>query len=91
MQNPNSNLLVLARAIKLVDTEEPGQRLDNWGHLDPREAAGIAKQTEVKQLLLTHFDSGNYVSLKERREAEAAAKEIFKNTICAYDDLEVEL
>jgi len=68
-----------------------GQRLENWGHLDPREAADIAKQAEAKQLLLTHFDASNYVSLEERREAEVAAKEIFKNTICAYDDFEVEL
>lgn len=70
---------------------KPGQRLENWGHLDPRQAAEIAKQAEVKHLLLTHFDAGNYVRLEDRREAEAAAKEIFKNTICAYDDLEVEL
>lgn len=84
----------LARDADLLITEsslKPGQRLENWGHLDPREAAEIAKQAEVKQLLLTHFDAGNYVSLEDRREAEAAAKEIFKNTICAYDDLEVEL
>jgi ribonuclease BN (tRNA processing enzyme) len=84
----------LARGAELLITEsslKPGQRLENWGHLDPREAATIAKQAKVKQLLLTHFDAGNYVSLEERREAEAAAKEIFKNTICAYDDFEVEL
>jgi ribonuclease BN (tRNA processing enzyme) len=71
----------LARDADLLITEsslKPGQRLENWGHLDPREAAEIAKQAEVKQLLLTHFDAGNYVSLEDRREAEAAAKEIFK-------------
>ena len=81
----SADLLITESSLKL------GQRLEEWGHMDPREAAGIAKQAEVKQLLLTHFDAGNYVSLEERREAEAAAKEIFKNTVCAYDDLEVEL
>jgi ribonuclease BN (tRNA processing enzyme) len=88
------SLRELARDADLLITEsslKPGQRLEDWGHLDPREAAEIAKEAEVKQLLLTHFDAGNYASLEERREAEVAAKEIFKNTICAYDDLEVEL
>ena len=89
-----NSLLELAHDADLLITEsslKPGQRLEDWGHLDPREAAEIAKQAEVKKLLLTHFDAGNYVRLEERREAEAAAKEIFKNTICAYDDFEVEL
>jgi ribonuclease BN (tRNA processing enzyme) len=88
------NLRELARGADLLITEsslKPGQKLEGWGHLDPREAAEIAKQAKVKLLLLTHFDAGNYVSLEERREAEAAAKEIFKNTICAYDDFEVKL
>jgi ribonuclease BN (tRNA processing enzyme) len=84
----------LAREADLLITEsslKPGQRLEGWGHLDPREAAEVAKQAGVRQLLLTHFDVGNYVRLEDRCEAEAAAKEIFKNTVCAYDDLEVEL
>ena len=88
------SLSELARDADLLITESSlkvGQRLEGWGHMDPREAAEIAKQAEVKQLLLTHFDAGNYVSLKERREAEVAAKEIFKSTICAYDNFEVEL
>jgi len=88
------NLRELARGVDLLITEsslKPGQRLENWGHMDPREAAEIAKQAEAKQLLLTHFDAGNYISLEERHEAEVVAKETFKNTVCAYDDLEVQL
>jgi ribonuclease BN (tRNA processing enzyme) len=88
------SLRELANKADLLITEsslKPGQRLENWGHLDPWEAADIAKQAEVKQLFLTHFDAGNYVSLEDRREAETAAKAIFKNTTCAYDDFEVEL
>jgi hypothetical protein len=37
------------------------------------------------------LDVGNFVGLEGRREAEAVAKEIFKDTIHAYDDFEVEL
>ena len=88
------NLLELARDADLLITEsslKPGQKLENWGHLDPREAADVAKQARVKKLLLTHFDAGNYVSLEERREAEEVAKEVFKNTVCAFDDLKIEL
>ena len=88
------NLLELARGADLLITEsslKPGQKLEHWGHLDPMEAAEIAKQAKAKQLLLTHFDVANYVRLEDRQEAEIAARKIFKNTMCAYDDLQVEL
>ena len=60
-------------------------------HLNPKDAANVAKQAKAKQLVLTHFDSNFYRTMKDRFEAEAAAKEIFKNTIRAYDGLEIEL
>jgi ribonuclease BN (tRNA processing enzyme) len=84
----------LARGADLLITEsslKPGQRLEAWGHLDPAEAAKIAKQAGVKLLVLTHFDAGNYRSMEERCEAEVAAKAIFQKSVCAYDGFEVEL
>ncbi|PIS39236.1 MAG: sulfohydrolase, partial [Candidatus Nealsonbacteria bacterium CG08_land_8_20_14_0_20_38_20] len=39
----------------------------------------------------THFDSGNYKTIKERKEAEKIAKTIFKNTTVAVDGLEIKL
>jgi len=56
----------------------------------PEEAANIARQSNAKQLVLTNFDANMYRTLKDRCEAETAAKRIFKNTIHAYDGLEVE-
>jgi len=41
--------------------------------------------------VLTHFDANIYRTLKDHCEAENAAKRKFKNTIHAYDGLELNL
>lgn len=53
-------------------------------HLTARQAASIAKEAEVKKLILTHF-SARYLNLKE---FENEARPIFPNTYAA-DDLKV--
>lgn len=50
-------------------------------HLTAKQAAEIAKEAEVKQLILTHF-SARYLNLKA---FEAEAKTIFPNTFIAED------
>jgi ribonuclease BN (tRNA processing enzyme) len=62
---------------------------DNWGHLDPIQAATLAKEENVKKLLLTHFSPEYYPTVENRKNAESNAQEIFPNTTAATDDLEV--
>lgn len=62
-----------------------------WGHVAPTQAASLAKEAGVKQLILTHFDASLYTTLEKRKTAEKKAREIFPNTISATDDLIVSL
>jgi ribonuclease BN (tRNA processing enzyme) len=62
-----------------------------WGHSNPEEAAGVAREARCKKLFLTHFSASRYVTLKDRRRAEKAARKIFKNTIAARDDMVVKV
>lgn len=64
---------------------------DNWGHTDPIQIAGFAKETGVKKLVLTHFDAHLYDTLEKRKEAEKKARKIFPNTIAATDDSILEI
>lgn len=64
---------------------------DPWGHVDPIQAATLAKRANVKKLILTHFDASIYTSIENRKEAEKKAKRIFPNTITARDDMIVNL
>lgn len=50
-------------------------------HLTAKQAAGIAKEANAQQLILTHF-SARYQNL---REMEAEAKSVFPNTSMAED------
>lgn len=68
-----------------------GQYYKNWPHLNPEEAAKIAKEAKVKKVVLTHFDANIYQTLEERKEAQKIAKTIFKNTISAIDDMKIEI
>lgn len=60
-------------------------------HLNPQDAAVLAKRSNVKTLCLMHFDPGRYPSLSSRAEAEAEAKKIFPNAIAATDGYELTL
>lgn len=61
---------------------------DDWGHFDPMLAGTLAKESNVQQLILTHFGAHPYTSLNDRKWAEAEAKKIFPKTIAATDDFE---
>lgn len=88
------NFKELSQDVDLLITEctlKSDQKTSEWSHLTPEQGAKIAKETGVKKLILTHFDSNIYQTLKERKEAEKVAKTIFENTIAAFDNLEINL
>jgi len=69
----------------------PGKSLGEWGHTEPLEAARLAKETGVKQLVLTHFAANIYTSLKQREEAGRQACKIFPQAQVAFDGLILEV
>ncbi len=88
------NLLKLAKNADLLISEcslKPGVHMPEWPHLNPEQAALLAKKVKAKRLALFHFDADQYKSLKERKSAEIIAKKIFKNIIIAQDGMEVKL
>lgn len=88
------NLHLLARKADLLLAEcsfLSGMRNENWPHLNPEDAASVALKAGTGRLALIHFDAFLYKNLKQRGEAEAAAKKIFPNTFASRDDLKIEL
>jgi len=89
-----NNMLHLSKKADILITEcalKPRQQYIEWPHLNPEDAARVAKKMRVGKLLLTHFDAISYKTFKERKEAEKTAKKIFPNTIACYDGLEIEI
>ncbi|MEW6063378.1 MAG: ribonuclease Z [Nanoarchaeota archaeon] len=87
-----NNCLKLAKDSDLLICEstylnELEKKAEEYKHLTPREAATIAKKTNVKRLILTHF-SQRY---KEEDELKKEAKKMFSNVECARDFMEVEI
>ena len=78
----DADLLICECSNKINETP------DTWGHLDPVLAATLAKESGVKQLLLTHFNAAIYPTLEDRIWAEDEAKKIFHNTTAARDGME---
>ncbi len=56
-------------------------------HATVKDAAEIAKKSQVKELILTHF-SRRY---KDTKELEDEAKAVFENTTAAYDFMRIKL
>jgi len=88
------NLSFLARGADLFISEcslKSGQKKSKWPHLNPQQAAGIAKISRCKQLALVHFDASLYLNKADREEAGRAARRIFRNTVAANDGLTIDL
>lgn len=64
---------------------------DTWGHVGPIEAGKLAKDANVKTLILNHFDASLYTTLDDREKAEKEAQAIFPNTLVATDDMIITL
>jgi len=88
------NLSLLAKGADILITESslaPGKVDNNWPHLNPQQAARVAKDAKVKRLFLAHFDSGIYLTNKDRILAQSAARNVFKNTVAVHDDYSFEV
>lgn len=89
---PCKNIEKLAKNSDLLITEATWtSEFKSWvqkrKHLTSELAAKIAKNSNAKKLILTHF-SQRY---KSTNELESEAKKIFKNTEAAKDFMEVEI
>ena len=85
-----NNLYELAKDADLFISEcsyQSGQIDLSWPHLNPEQAANIAKKSKAKKLILTHFDANIYKNLRSRKNSERKAKKIFKSSMVAYDGL----
>lgn len=86
--------IVLAKNADLLIHEcslgEPNTH-DIWGHTDATQAASIARDANVKRLILTHFSPTDYQTIQSRQDAEKKARKIFKNTVAAVDDMVVSI
>jgi len=85
---PCRNLKLLAKGADILITESSllsGKANDNWPHLNPEQAALIAKNSRVKRLVLAHFDAAAYLRESDIKLAGKNARRIFKNTVAARD------
>ncbi len=79
----NADILIYDSAY----TKEEYKKKTGWGHSTPEMAAVVAKNSNVKQLYLTHHDPNHDDEMVERKLTEA--EEVFKNSVLAYDGLEI--
>ena len=85
---PCKGMNLLADSVDLLITEcslPPGKVDKAWPHLNPQQAAGIAREAKAKKLALVHFDAGVYLNKEDVRKAQRCAQSIFKNTVAAKD------
>jgi ribonuclease Z len=68
--------------------DDEAARAIETGHSTAREAATVAERAKVGRLILTHF-SARYA--RDSGELETQAKEVFPDTSCARDGLEVDV
>jgi len=69
-------------------SDEEAERAVETGHSTAREAAGVARDANVRRLLLTHF-SARYS--RDPSPLEREAKEVFRETAIAKDGMEIEV
>lgn len=88
------NFLELAGNADLLISEcalRKGQDDAGWPHLDPEQAALLAKKAHARKLVLTHFDADNHPTKKHRSIAQKHARKIFPRSIAAVDGLVISL
>lgn len=88
------NVIKLADKADILITEGSmisGTSNQEWGHLNPEEAAGMARDAQVKKMVITHLSAYGYKNSNERREVEKRVQDIFKDSLIADDDLIIEI
>ncbi len=63
------------------------EKAEEYKHMTAKQAGILANQANAKKLVLTHF-SQRY---KDTKELEEEAKDVFANTIAAYDFMKVKV
>jgi ribonuclease BN (tRNA processing enzyme) len=87
------NAVKLAKDADLLMAEcslRPGERNPQWPHLNPEDAAEIARKANAKRLVLVHFDANRYRTIQERLEAIRTISG-FENSVAALDDMVLKL
>ena len=79
----NSDILVCEATYSTKLEEKAAEYL----HMTAKQAGLLANQAKAKKLILTHF-SQRY---KTMEEIEDDAKDVFSNTICAYDFMKIKI
>lgn len=88
----NFSLLAKNADILITESSLPSGVIDNpWPHLNPQQAALVAKHAKVKRLFLAHFDAGVYLTKSDRIMAQKSARKIFTDTWAAKDGLSVQI
>ena len=67
--------------------EEDIARAKQTNHSTAREAAEIAKQAEVKKLIIGHYSS----RYRELDQLHKEAKDVFENTELAYEGMKIDI
>ncbi len=86
---PCSSINDLSKGADLLIAESslpPGKTDKSWPHLNPQQAARIARDEKVKKLALVHFDAEAYKNNVDKDIAEREAKKIFKDTVSIKDN-----
>lgn len=84
------NAVEIAKSADLLICEcshRPGETNEAWPHLNPQEAARIARESSCRRMVLTHFDARRYPTTAHRDEAVRVARDLFANTAAASDGL----
>lgn len=90
----SEKLIELVRDADLLIAEAGNKETKDpnlWGHLSPTQSATVAKEQNVKHLILTHFGADVFNSIEERKLAQEEARKIFPNTVAANDLFEFDL
>jgi ribonuclease BN (tRNA processing enzyme) len=91
---PCEEMNLLARNADILIAESslpPGEIDTGWPHLNPQQAALVARREKAKKLFLVHFDAGAYLTENDRAKAEKSARKIFGNTWAAKDGLSIRI
>ena len=59
--------------------------------MSPMDAALVARDSNVEQLALIHFDADNYTNLEQRKKYVKEAEKYFSNAIYTQDDMVLEV